>query len=60
VPAEVPIHTHTRRSVQAFSRYNSALLDSESGTTRAMAFQIHRESSILLHPLAILPRNPHI
>jgi hypothetical protein len=39
---------------------DSALLANENRTKRTTTFRIRRESSILLHPLPILPRNPHI
>jgi len=49
-----------RGLAQASMHYKSVLIAKETGITRATGFQIHRESSILLHPLPILPRNPHI
>jgi len=52
--------TPMRGLAQASMHYKSVLIAKETGITRATGFQIHLESSILLHPLPILPRNPHI
>ena len=52
----------TRRRGQGLARMrdDSVLAAGEIRTKRATHFRILRESSILLHPLPIRPRNPHI